>query len=100
MGNLPAGYLGAAAFVASFDPTQTGSNQLLAASYFTTPSPSSAQNYTNMRYYGTFSYTVALDNNGNVWIGGQDQTGALPTTSNAYQKSVTLGSSCAAGNDS
>jgi hypothetical protein len=97
MGSLPSNYLGYAGFVAAFDPTQVGSKQLLAATYFTAPSPSSGQNYSNSGYYGTFSYTVALDNNGNVWIGGQDQTGALPTTTNAFQKSVTLGPSCAAG---
>jgi hypothetical protein len=97
MGSLPSNYLGYAGFVAAFNPTLMGSQQLLAATYFTAPSPSSGQNYSNSGYYGTFSYTVALDNNGNAWIGGQDQTGALPTTTNAYQKSVTLGPSCTAG---
>lgn len=91
MPNLPGGYLGYGAFVAELDPTQIGSAQLLAATYLTAPTPSSGQNYSNTRYYGTFSYALTLDPNGNVWIGGRDQTGALPTTSNAYQKSVTLG---------
>lgn len=91
MGSLPGGYLGYAAFVAEFDPTQVGSNQLLASTYFTAPTPSAAQNYTNTTYYGTYSLALTLDNSGNVWIGGEDGTGALPTTANAYQKTVTLG---------
>ncbi len=90
MGSLPSGYLGYAAFVAEFDPSQMGSKQLLASTYFTAPTPSSGQHYTNTSYYGTYSFALTLDNSGNVWIGGEDQTGALPTTAGAYQKSVTL----------
>ncbi|MFZ0336792.1 MAG: SBBP repeat-containing protein, partial [Terracidiphilus sp.] len=91
MGSLPSGYLGYAAFAAEFDPAQLGSKQLLAATYFTAPTPSSGQHYSNVRYYGTYSFALTLDPSGNVWIGGEDQTGALPTTSGAHQQSVTLG---------
>jgi len=90
MGSLPHNYLGFAGYLALFDLNQLPDNQLLASTYFTAPSPAQST-----RYFGSYSYTVTLDSQGNPWIAGEDLTGALPTTANAYQASVAVtGGAC------
>jgi hypothetical protein len=94
MAGLPNNYLGFAGYIALFDLKQLPAYQLVASTYFTAPRPAQ-----NTRYFGSYSYTVTLDSQGNPWIAGEDLTGALPTTGNAYQSSVTVtgGDACAAG---
>ena len=93
MAGLPNHYLGFAGYIALFDLTQLPAYQLVASTYFTAPSPAQ-----NTRYFGSYSYTVTLDSQGNPWIAGEDLTGALTTTGNAYQSSVTVtgGDACTA----
>ena len=79
-----------AAFVAEFDLTQTGSAQLVAATYYGATTPSS-----NSAYTGNLGYTMVLDAAGNPWISGQSYTTGLPTTTNALQPTLpAITSSC------
>ncbi|MGO8935443.1 MAG: SBBP repeat-containing protein [Terracidiphilus sp.] len=81
---------GDAAFAAIFDLTKTGAQQLVAATYYGTDSP--MQNNVST---GNDAIGLALDNTGNIWIGGGAYTPNLPTTSNAFQPTLpSLSGSC------
>ena len=81
---------GIAAFVAVFDPTKAGSQQLVSATYYGTDSP-----IQNASTIGNDVLGFAIDSTGNIWIGGQAYTPNLPTTANAYQTSLpSLDASC------
>ncbi|MGO9261996.1 MAG: beta strand repeat-containing protein [Bryobacteraceae bacterium] len=64
---------GGDAFLAKFDPTQSGTASLIYATYF---GGSGADVLTG----------VATDSNGNVYIGGSTSSNNLPTTLGAYQQ--------------
>ena len=81
---------GNAAFVAEFDLTQTGTAQLVAATYYGANTQS-----VNSTLPGSIGSALALDASGNVWITGQSYTTGLPTTSNALQSILpAMSSSC------
>lgn len=64
---------GGDAFLAKFDPTQSGTASLIYSTYF---GGSGADVLTG----------VATDSNGNVYIGGSTSSNNLPTTQGAYQQ--------------
>jgi len=84
---------GKAAFAAIFDLTKTGAQQLVAGTYYGTDSP--MQNNVST---GNYAIGLALDNTGNIWIGGGAYTPNLPTTANALQPSLSSLSASCVGN--
>jgi hypothetical protein len=84
LGSIAAGAL--APFIAKFDTTQTGANQLLGATYVAPANPTSA----TAGLSGATVRGLALDLSGNPWIVGSTFASNFPTTSNAIQPSVTL----------
>ncbi len=81
---------GNAAYVSILNLTRTGTQQLVAASYYGTDSP-----VANGTLQGNSLIGHAIDGSGNIWFGGQAYTPNLPTTSNAYQTSLpSINASC------
>ena len=90
--SMPAGYY--AAYAAIFDLTKSGSAQLVASTYYGSANPIS-----NTTARGNFSLAMAIDNAGNLWLGGETYTNNLPTTSNALLPTISaIKSSCSSGN--
>ncbi|MEO8525556.1 MAG: SBBP repeat-containing protein [Caldimonas sp.] len=84
---------GEAGFVARFSPLDSGTPQLLAASYYGVDDPQP-----NNTFQGVHVLAMALDATGAPWLTGQAFTTNLPVTTGAVQAAPTaMSGSCAPG---